>query len=94
MKLEKVSDRMTPSIERIKKSFNTVAPEAHKFFVGVTPKQSGNARSKTRLVREEIRAEYGYAKVLDRGYSKQAPQGMSRPTVAYIRRLLNNIVRK
>lgn len=58
----------------------------------------------------EIRADYDYARVLDeglypdppklgtgktkRGYSTQAPKGMSRPTLEFIEKDISNYIRK
>jgi hypothetical protein len=94
MSLKKVSDRMTPSLQRIKKDLGTVPKQAHSFFVRSTPRRSGNARSKTRLSNDTILAQYPYARRLDQGYSKQAPRGMVRPTLDFLRKLLRNMIRK
>lgn len=53
------------------------------FFKNSTPVRSGNARSRTRTVGERITADYGYAGRLDEGWSKQAPTGMTEPSVEY-----------
>lgn len=57
---------------------------AYNFFKKTTPIQTGNARSRTRLQGNKIVAEYPYARPLDRGRSKQAPQGMTEPTGRYL----------
>jgi hypothetical protein len=59
---------------------------AHKFFVSVTPKATGNARKKTTKTNDSIVADYAYAQRLEQGYSRQAPQGMSKPTIEEIRK--------
>jgi len=94
MSFKKVSDRVTPSLSNIQKELPKAIQQTHKKFVSVTPKDSGNARSKTKLKGNVISAEYPYARVLDRGYSKQAPQGMVKPTVAFLKQLLRRIMRK
>jgi len=63
---------------------NNLAREAYDYFKRETPVRSGNARSRTRLQGNEIRAEYPYAQRLDEGYSNQAPQGMTKPTEKFI----------
>jgi len=55
-----------------------------KYFKGVTPVKSGNARSKTSTRGTKITANYGYAGRLDEGWSRQAPDGMSDPTIDII----------
>lgn len=71
-----------------------LSKHAYDFFVKTTPKKTGNARSKTRLANDEIQARYPYAQRLDQGYSKQAPQGMTQPTIEEMRRFIRNNIRK
>lgn len=59
------------------------------YFQDITPKASGYARSKTRTQQNVIKADYGYAGRLDEGYSKQAPKGMSDPTIDKFESLLD-----
>lgn len=55
-------------------------------FVKNTPIRSGNARSKTTLKGgDAITADYAYAGSLMKGRSKQAPQGMTDPTIDWVR---------
>lgn len=53
------------------------------FFKNTTPVRTGNARSRTRTVGDRISADYAYAGRLDEGWSKQAPTGMTEPSVEY-----------
>jgi hypothetical protein len=92
LKLQK--DNITPSINRIQKGLSTVAKETHRFWVRSTPRDQGNARNNTVLRGNTIEANYPYAKRLDEGYSKQAPQGMSKPTETFFTRLVNRLIRK
>ncbi len=71
-----------------------VARQAYQYFVAKTPVQSGNARRKTRLQASTITGDYPYAERLDSGYSKQAPDGMTKPTEAYITQLMAAEVKK
>ena len=68
---------------------NHLAQEAYDYFRDVTPIRSGNARRRTRLVGDEIRANYAYAQRLDSGWSRQAPDGMTTPTERFIRDYIN-----
>jgi hypothetical protein len=63
-----------------------LAQEAYRFFRGITPIRSGNAKSRTSLSGSDIQANYPYAQRLDIGYSKQAPRGMSTPTDEHIQK--------
>ncbi len=49
----------------------------------LTPVKSGNARRNTRVKGREILADYAYADRLDKGWSSQAPEGMSAETLDY-----------
>jgi hypothetical protein len=84
---------MTNSLKRIQKKLNQVPKEAYKEFVQETPIRSGNARRKTRLQGKTINANYPYAKRLDEGYSKQAPEGMSKPTEDFIKQRVAAILK-
>ena len=66
-------------------SDKNLARVAYTHFRKVTPVDSGNARRRTTLVGTEIRAQYPYATRLDTGWSKQAPNGMVKPTLQYLR---------
>ena len=65
-----------------------VAQEAGKYYKRITPRLSGNAQSKTYTKGKSIKSDYAYAGRLDDGYSKQAPRGMSEPTINYIKELV------
>jgi len=71
-----------------------VLTDAFKFYKKKTPVRSGNARSKTKLRSKKIKSEYSYASKLDEGWSKQAPQGMSEPTIDYIENQIEKEVQK
>jgi hypothetical protein len=77
---------ITRRLEDLQKALDPekLAEEAYAYFRDVTPYRSGNARSKTRRVNDEVRAQYPYAQRLDQGYSRQAPDGMTKPTIQFI----------
>jgi len=87
---------ITPNLKKIQQDLNNLPSEVHKFFVSVTPKRTGNARSKTKLTNSnrKIQAQYPYAGRLDRGYSRQAPDGMSKPSKEFMRQRIKQILRK
>lgn len=58
---------------------------AYKAFVRNTPVRSGNARRNTRKSSNSIDANYAYAQRLEQGYSRQAPKGMTEPTIEEVR---------
>jgi len=89
------ADTMTFSLEKIHKNLTTgLADAAFKEFRRVTPVRTGNARRKTRLQGKKIIAGYKYATILDSGSSKQAPNGMSKPTTKFLNELMKKKIRK
>jgi hypothetical protein len=95
MTVKKVKDNITPSIRRINRQLNDVPPKAFDFWIKKTPKKGGNARRRTKLVNKKtIVADYNYAKRLDEGYSKQAPEGTSQPTLRFVKTLVKSILRR
>ena len=88
------TDRITPSLQRIDQQLRKLAADAFDVFYKNTPRRSGNARSKTRLAGSEIIANYPYAERLDDGYSRQSPDGMTKPTEEFIERRTRQIFRR
>lgn len=88
MKFKRVTNRITPHLNKKAKALKKVARPAYDKFVEETPVKTGNARRRTTLkettTKSSIRADYDYARRLDEGYSKQAPDGMSAPTIDFI----------
>jgi len=84
-------ERMLNDLEDLSKD---ILKPAFKFYLNETPIRSGNARSKTKLRGKSIKSEYGYAGRLDEGWSKQAPKGMTEPTIDEIEKLVEKEVRK
>ena len=89
MKIKRLTNRISPNLTRKQKALQLIAKDAHKKFVEETPVRSGNARRNTTLTqtasKSSINANYDYAKKLDQGSSKQAPDGMSDPTIDFIK---------
>lgn len=94
VKIKKV-DKITPSVNRINKQLQRDVPkEAFKTFLENTPVADGNARSKTKLKGSTIVADYPYAKRLDEGYSRQAPEGMTKPTIKKVDKFIRGVLRR
>ena len=79
--------------KRLSKLQSTLSPAAltqvaYPIFRALTPIKSGNAKSKTNIVKNEIEAAYPYASRLDEGYSKQAPRGMTAPTIERVQQYI------
>lgn len=89
-------------LQHVKDKLKNLPQETFKEFVKVTPVKTGNARRKTKLVNGEVHANYAYAEVLDKGRhmtkrgmrgSEQAPRGMSKPTIEFVRKRVSQIVK-
>ena len=94
MSVKLVNNGMTASLRRIQSELDKLPQQAYDFWVKTTPKDTGNARRSTKLKGNEIQANYAYAKRLDEGWSKQAPNGMSQPTETFIKQRTDKILRK
>lgn len=92
--LRVTKNTMTPSLQRINNALDKLPKEAYDVFKDETPIKTGNARRRTRLQGEQIKADYPYATELDAGKSKQSPEGMSKPTEEYITKRVNAIMRR
>lgn len=78
---------ITNRLNKVLKTINTekVSQVAYKAFVKNTPVRSGNARRNTKKQGKVINADYPYAQRLEEGYSQQAPNGMTEPTIEEVR---------
>ena len=87
-------DLITPSLNTQGRNISQILPKAYQFFLKTTPIDTGNARRNTYTQGKRIEADYDYATPLDRGWSKQAPKGMTKPTMDYVKQLLRQAKRK
>jgi hypothetical protein len=99
IEIKKSQDNVISSLNKIQKQLETLAPGAYKVWLENTPVRTGNAKRSTRLrqstsTKGEIDANYDYAVPLDQGRSRKSPQGMSRPTLAWLNKTLRSIMRK
>ena len=97
MKVKQVKNSIGPSIRRKRRALERVPRQAYDFFKKTTPIDKGNARKNTKFTSSAglstIDADYPYAVPLNKGHSKQAPKGMTEPTIKYIKSLINKIAR-
>jgi len=88
--MSKISQRLKRVDEKLDK--NEILDFAYGVFRDNTPVASGNAQRKTKKQGEDtIVADYPYAQRLERGYSKQSPDGMTKPTIQAVRKYLRGI---
>ena len=94
MSIKMTVNTMDSQIDAINRQLQAVPQAAYKEFTKNTPIRTGNARRNTRLRQNVIQADYAYAQPLDDGYSSQSPNGMTEPTLKYVRALVRKILRK
>lgn len=90
----RIADNITKSLSKKVDQLDGVAKDAYTFFKAHTPIRSGNARSRTVLKKDTIVAAYPYAQPLDDGRSRQAPDGMTRPTEAFVQKTTDKIMKR
>jgi hypothetical protein len=88
------ANKITTNIKKKVAQLNAVPGQAYTFFKAHTPIRTGNARSRTVLKKDTIIAAYPYAQRLDDGYSRQAPDGMTKPTEAFVQRTTDKIMKR
>jgi hypothetical protein len=87
-------NKITTNIKKKVAQLNAVPGQAYTFFKAHTPIRTGNARSRTVLKKDTIIAAYPYAQRLDDGYSRQAPDGMTKPTEAFVQKATDKIMKR
>ena len=88
-----VRNTATPKLKRIKQQVKLLPRELLVEVKKNTPKRTGNARRKTRLAGDTIKLQYPYATELNDGASRQAPQGIIKPSLDWLRRRFRQIIR-
>jgi len=82
-----IKTKLDRALDKLVKETATVAKE---IFQKNTPKRTGNARKNwnTRLGKRdfELSNRVPYIERLDNGWSKQAPQGITKPSIKEIKR--------
>jgi len=89
-----INDKITSDLDKKIKELGLVPRQAYNFFKAETPIRSGRARKNTILKNDTIMARYPYAERLDNGYSRQAPNGMSKPTEAFVQRTVDRLIKR
>ena len=88
------TDKITTNLKSKIKQLDAVPGQAYTFFKAHTPIRTGNASSRTYLKKDTIVGAYPYAQRLDEGYSPQAPDGMTKPTEAYVQKTTDKIMKR
>lgn len=85
--LETLDDKNISKVAHTSFVQNTPIGDPNRWKTKYKPKnyRPGNARRNTMLKGNTIEANYPYAKRLEEGYSSQAPDGMTEPTLESVR---------
>lgn len=95
MSITKIKDEISIELKKALQALETLPSQSAIELKRTTPIKTGNAKSKTNLKgKNSIIADYPYADRLDKGYSKQAPNGMTKPFDTWIRNKVSNIFGK
>lgn len=99
----KFDDKITPALNRVKRDLQRYPEQAVQEYRRLTPIDRGTARRQTQLRgKDTIVRNYEYAEVLDQGRrvqngktrgSRQAPDGMTRPFIKWVRAHLAKMFR-
>ena len=91
-KITQEQSTITPDLSKMQREIEQVPRKGYIFFKEHTPIRSGRARRSTVLENNTtIAARYPYAQRLDQGASRQAPDGMSKPTMAFLKKQFDKI---
>jgi hypothetical protein len=91
----KTKDNITPGVNNLIKVLKETLPKvATDAFRKNTPIRTGNARRKTQQSGMSVKARYPYATELEKGRSRQARQGMAKPTTRTLNKYLKKELRK
>lgn len=78
-------------MEEVERWLDDLPKNMSEQFVKNTPIDTGNARNSTSLRGRSIVADYPYAGPLHKGSSQQAPEGMTTPTIEWVRQELRKL---
>lgn len=82
----RTQSQIAKDITKLKKRVSDFPEQALDKFKELTPIDTGNARKSTTLKNNKtILANYPYAQRLNEGWSRQAPQGMFKPFLKWLR---------
>jgi hypothetical protein len=88
VKLSVDTRQFSKMIGLAERQVDIIQDQAYQYFRDHTPYRSGNAQRNTVKRGDAIVAAYPYAGRLDEGYSSQARNGMTQPTIDYIQKTL------
>ena len=90
-----INDReFTKLVDNLDEMPIAVMKTLYPYYRNKTPIRSGNARNKTKLNKNTINSKYDYAGKLDQGWSKQAPDGFTEPSIDKLDKLIENYIKR
>jgi hypothetical protein len=94
--LRKITNRIQPNLNNKARRLAPLPKKGYDKFKSVTPIKTGNARNNTEFgltsTGGRITGDYPYANRLNEGYSRQAPNGMTDPTIKYLRQEVKKVL--
>jgi hypothetical protein len=84
-------DKLKARLKDVNNFLEDLPKNMEEKFRESTPIRTGNARNSTRLKGDDINADYHYAQRLQNGASRQAPEGMTKPTIDWVRKELRDL---
>ena len=81
-------------VNKLDKMPIAVMKTLYPYYRNKTPIRSGNARNRTKLNKNTINSKYGYAGKLDEGWSRQAPNGFTEPSINQLDKLIRNYIKR
>lgn len=93
MRIRVKQNQLARRTREIQAELDRIPKRAAERFRQETPIDKGNARRNTKYESpNKIVADYDYAVPLNKGKSRQAPFGMTNPTIDYIRGLVRRAI--
>lgn len=90
-----INDReFTKLVDNLDEMPIAVMKTLYPYYRNKTPIRSGNARNRTKLNKNTINSKYDYAGKLDEGWSKQAPDGFTEPSIDQLDKLIENYIKR
>lgn len=84
--------------KQIDQAVDVSTEDTYDFFKKKTPVKGGNARRNTKYkessTKASITGDYAYSGVLDAGRSRQAPKGMTKPSLKELEKIIARQFRK
>ena len=95
MKFKVDSSQVTKMFNQLDNMSEAVMKQSYTVYKNATPIRGGNAKNRTKLEKGlTIAGRYPYAERLDTGWSKQAPQGMTTPTLKALDGFIKNYIKR